>query len=81
MSMVNGISATEFPKQGRYLGQRVRVCYNYDYTNVTEGTCIRDDTEEPGQMIFQLDDGRVVRSVECLWQPMSPPVASGPTDG
>lgn len=64
------ISFDRFPKQGEYKNRRVRVCFNYDTTAQIEGTAIRDDAEEPGRMIIQLDDGRVVLSTECQWQPI-----------
>ncbi len=64
------ISFDRFPKQGDYKNRRVRVCFNYDTTAQIEGTVIRDDAEEPGRMIIQLGDGRVVLSTECQWQPI-----------
>lgn len=64
------IDFDSFPQQGAYKGTRVRVCFHYDASRTIEGTVLRDDTEEPGRMIIQLDDGRVVLSTECQWQPL-----------
>lgn len=71
MGAVGTIGFDRFPKQGRYKGCRVRVCFNYDSSHTVDGTVIRDDAEEPGRMIIQLDDGRVVLSTECMYQPLS----------
>lgn len=57
-----------FPVQGSFKGRRVRVCFNYDSSRTIEGTVVREDIEEPGRMIIQLDDGRVVLSTECMYQ-------------
>lgn len=32
------------------------------------GTIIRDDAEEPFETLIRLDDGRVIRAVECQWR-------------
>lgn len=64
------IGFDSFPKQGAYKGSRVRVCFNYDSGRTVDGTVLRDDAEEPGRMIIQLDDGRVVLSTECMYQPL-----------
>ncbi len=68
------IDFDKFPKQSdkfAKLGSRVNVCFNYDSSKQISGTVIRHDTEEPGELIFRLDDGRVVRSVECMYQPIT----------
>ena len=70
MGEVSTISFDSFPKQGIYKACRVRVCFNYDSSRSVDGTVIRDDAEEPGRMIIQLDDGRVVLSTECMYQPI-----------
>lgn len=67
MGVVKGISADEFPKQGQLLGKPVSVCFNYDTEKRFAGVCIRDDTEDPGRCIFQLEDGRVVLATECMY--------------
>lgn len=65
------IDIDKFPKQGDFpsVGSKVVVCFNYDSSRQIEGTVIRNDVEEPGEMIIHLDDNRVVRSVECMWKP------------
>lgn len=64
------IGFDRFPKQGAFKGRRVRVCFNYDASREVMGTVIRDDEEEPGRLIIQLDDGRVVLSTECMYSPL-----------
>jgi len=73
---VDTIGFDRFPRQGDFKGSVVRVCFDYDPSRIVEGTVIRDDVEEPGRMIIQLDDGRVVLSTECQWQPIKPPSAT-----
>lgn len=70
MGIVATIGFDYFPKQGTTKGGRVRVCFNYEADRHIDGTVIRDDVEEPGRMIIQLDDGRVVLSTECMYQPL-----------
>lgn len=70
MGCTKEIDAEHFPKQGRYLGKRVRVCFNYDTSRTLLGLVVRDDAEEPGRMIIKLDDGRHVLSTECQYQPI-----------
>lgn len=67
MGVVPSVGFDQFPKQGALLGKRVKVCFNYDTSRVLWGEVIRDDTEEPGEMLIRLDDGRTVRSVECMY--------------
>jgi hypothetical protein len=67
MGVVEGMSYEKYPKQGHILGKRVKVCFDFDTEKYYEGTCIRDDSEMPGECIFKLDNGRVVRSVECQY--------------
>lgn len=64
-----GVSINDFPTQGCWLDQRVRVCFNYDTSQVIGGVIVRDDTTEPGIGIIRLDDGRHVLLTECQWQP------------
>lgn len=59
-----------FPKQGSFLNQRVKVCFNYDTDHIINGVIVRDDSDEPFQMIIKLDDSRYVRSVECQYSPI-----------
>lgn len=70
MGTAPNIAHDRFPKQGQYVGRLVKVCFNYDTSHVIEGTVVRDDTEEPGELIIQLDDGRFVRAKECMWSPL-----------
>lgn len=71
MGIHQSITAGTFPRQGSMLGRRVRVCFHYDGSRWVEGTCVRDDAEEPGVEIFRLDDGRFVLSTECQYQPLA----------
>jgi hypothetical protein len=65
--MSDSITFDRFPKQGAYVGRRVRVCFDYDTSKQVTGTVVREDVEEPGEMIIKLDNGRYVRSVECQY--------------
>ena len=67
MGMVDNITADTCPRQGSWLGREVKVCFHFDTSKVLRGRCIRDDAEEPGEMIFMLEDERVVRAVECMY--------------
>lgn len=78
MGMVENISADRWPKQGAFLGTRVEVCFHYDTSRTVRGIVLRDDAEAPGEMIIQLDNGRVVRSVECQYS--IAPASTGATD-
>lgn len=71
MGVVATIGFDRFPKQGIYKARRVRVCFNYDASREIMGTVIRDDAEEPGCMIIQLDDGRAVLATECMYSPLT----------
>ena len=61
------VGFNRFPKQGRLKDRLVRVCFDYDTTQTIDGIVIRDDTEEPGILIIQLTDGRVVLATECQY--------------
>lgn len=67
MGIVPTVGFDSFPKQGSHLGKRVEVCFNYDTARRIGGNVIRDDVEEPGLTLIHLDDGRIVRSVECQY--------------
>ncbi|RMI14267.1 hypothetical protein EBE87_28085 [Pseudoroseomonas wenyumeiae] len=67
MGDVPPVGFDRFPKQGSWLGRRVEVCFDYDTSRTIGGTIIREDEEAPGLMLIHLDDGRVVRSVECQY--------------
>ena len=64
-----GISFEDFPKQGEYLGKRVRVTFHHDVTRHVMGTVVRDDEQEPFRTIIRLDDGRAVMAGECQYSP------------
>ena len=68
MGCVDTISISTFPKQHRTLHARVKVCFHYDAEHMIGGTIVREDIEEPFDMIIRLDDGRYVRGVECQYQ-------------
>lgn len=59
----------KFPKQGTFLGTRVKVVFHFNTKEVLMGTVVRDDTESPGELLIHLDNGNYVRSVECQYQP------------
>lgn len=61
------IGITKFPDQGTFLNKRVSVCFDYDTSLQIHGTVVREDLEEPGRMIIQLDDGRYVLAIECQY--------------
>lgn len=66
--MSTAITHNTFPKQGSWLGRRCKVCFDYDTSHTVLGTVRRVDMEEPGRMIIELDDGRLVLSTECQYQ-------------
>lgn len=68
MGCVNNISHDRFPRQGYWLGKTVRVVFHYDTSVSIMGKVIREDIEEPGKMIIQLENGWVVLSTECQFQ-------------
>lgn len=67
MGVVENISADRCPRQGRHLGARVQVCFHYDTSQMFDGIILRDDVEDPGLGIIQLDNGRVVLMTECQY--------------
>lgn len=68
MGCVPTISMSRFPKQSKVVNRQCNVCFNYDIDNAIKGTIIRDDCEEPYETLIRLDDGRVVRGVECQYR-------------
>lgn len=68
MGVQPGITHNTFPKQGSWLGRRCKVCFGYDTRYTVLGAVRREDMEEPGLMIIELDDGRLVLSTECQYQ-------------
>jgi hypothetical protein len=67
MGCITTIKHNSFPKQGEYLDKLVRVCFHYDTEHWIQGKVVRDDAEEPGELIIQLDNGQFVRAVECQY--------------
>ena len=65
MGVVANITHDSFPQQESLLGKRVGVVFHDDTDHVVPGVCVRDDADEPGKTIFQLDDGRYVLASEC----------------
>lgn len=75
MGVVDGIGATEFPAQGKFLHYTTKVCFRYDTSVLIDGIIVRDDAEPPGLTIIRLDDGRYVLSTECQYLFPEPPAA------
>jgi hypothetical protein len=67
MGVVASIGFDRFPKQGTWLGKKVRVCFNYDAGKQIGGVIVREDAEDPGLTIIALDDGRYVLTTECMF--------------
>lgn len=67
MGIISTISYDRFPSQGKHLNRRVDVCFDYNSSKTVGGTIIRQDQEFPGLTLIRLDDGRVVRDVECQY--------------
>lgn len=65
MGVHENISYDKFPKQGKYAGKQVEVCFNYDASRNVKGFVVRDDEEAPFIRMFQLVDGRIVLDTEC----------------
>lgn len=78
MGVVANVGYDTFPKQGDWLGKRVKVCFRYDTKHTIGGTIVRDDRQEPFVGIIKLDDGRYVLSTECQH---SHPTDKGDSDG
>ena len=77
MGSIDNISFDRFPKQGKGLGLRVKVCFHYDTSQTIMGTIVRDDAAEPGRLIIQLDDGRYVLATECQYAPIQNDTSHG----
>lgn len=67
MGCVDTITMYKHPKQSEYVNRRVNVCFHYDTSRWMGGRIIRDDREEPFETLIELDDGRVLRGVECQY--------------
>ena len=71
MGNVATVGARRFPAQGRYLGSRCAVVFDYDTSTQFRGTIVRDDFEEPWRTIIQLDKGPYILGTECQYRPCS----------
>ena len=67
MGVIRNITADNFPKQGKHLGESVEVCFHYDTSRTVMGVIVRDDMEDPWQTIIRLNDGRYVNATECQY--------------
>ena len=72
MGCIETIDAFRFPKQSEYVNRRCEVCFKYDTSVTILGTVIRDDREEPFETLIKLDDGRVIRAIECQYSHYNP---------
>lgn len=67
MGAHKNIDYDKFPKQGRKLNKKTRVCFYYDTQRLLDGVVVRDDIEEPFLTIIKLEDGRHVLATECQY--------------
>lgn len=74
---VKGIGPKSFPKQGFFLGERVKVAFDETGSASVFGTVVRDDIEIPHVGIIRLDDGRHVLMTECYYMPADESKADG----
>ena len=65
MGCVKTIGYNKFPRQGNWLGKRVKVCFFYNSDKCIGGKIVREDYEEPFLTMLSLDDGRYVLATEC----------------
>mgnify|MGYP007113027159 CR=1 FL=1 len=68
MGIVKNVGYDKFPKQGEWLGKQVEVCFGYDTSKNVRGSIIRCDAEAPFETIILLENGRVIRDVECQYR-------------
>lgn len=68
MGNIVTVTRETFPKQGPFLGKRMRVGFHYHTDDCIGALCVRDDAEAPWRTIFQLDDGRFVMATECQYR-------------
>ncbi len=59
----------QLPQQGD-VGNKAQVCFHFDTRRTLEGRIVRDDLEEPYKTLIELEDGRVVDTVECQYSPI-----------
>jgi hypothetical protein len=67
MGCVETIDFESFPKQGEWIGRKVRVCFKYDVSHEIDGIIVRDDMEEPFRTIIALSNGLFVLAAECQY--------------
>ena len=67
MGVVETIGIDSFPLQSELIGSNVRVCFRYNTTDTIIGQIVRDDREPPWETLIYLEDGRIVRAVECQY--------------
>ena len=70
MGVVATIDYNRFPKQGENKGKRAEVSFNYNRSISLYGVIVRDDMEKPYETLIWLDDGRIIRAVECQYHPL-----------
>jgi len=69
MGNLDNITYDTFPRQGNWIGRRVKVCFHYDTSRQIGGEIVRFDSEAPFVEIIALDDGRYVLTSECQYSP------------
>ncbi|MCA9478657.1 MAG: hypothetical protein KC535_05915, partial [Nanoarchaeota archaeon] len=57
----------ELPQQRSDVGNKVNVFFQYNTDYEFKSKIVRDDALEPYNTFFQLNDGRIVKSVECQY--------------
>lgn len=67
MGIHDKITYKRFPLQGPFVGSRVKVVFHFDLSQAIFGTVVREDAEDPWQMIIRLDDDRYVLATECQY--------------
>jgi hypothetical protein len=72
MGVHENININNFPKQSSWLGKKVEVCFNYDTSKQLKGTIVRDDIEEPGETIIEVEYElpyckRYINTKECQY--------------
>jgi hypothetical protein len=70
MGVVKSINYDSFPNQGSFLNRIVEVYFHYNTSKKVLGKVIRDDSEEPGETLIRLIDGRVIKPTECQYSIM-----------
>ena len=70
MGCHKNININRFPMQGSNLGKNVEVCFNYDTSEMLKGIIVRDDREDPGITIIEVEYEkpyckRYIKATEC----------------